>query len=106
MPPRIVNLAELNRMAADGADIMRQPREVVINGLQEAVAQLGAHDDSVLIDVLERLIIVISEKETNVKVEAIDFKPLIAILAPKPYRFEIERNQRGQMTSVLVTPEL
>lgn len=106
MPPKIIKLAKLNQMAAEGADIMRQPREVVVDGLQEMVAQLGAHDDSALIDILEQLIIVIDKKETSVKVEAVDFKPLIAILTPKPYRFEIERNQRGQMTSVLAVPEV
>ena len=123
MPPKTMRLAELNRLTEKGAQVSREPREVVLDGLSAIVEQLEAiashnadglqkamvglttviaqKNDSGLREAIDELTNVIAAKD--MKAGAMDLTPLIAALKPREpvnYRFEMIRNQRGDLMAV------
>ena len=105
--PDPIKLSEVRRLQQQGADIQHQPREVIVKGL-EAIANKLGHDD--LLTAVKDLTEVISKKDTGgleVEIDPVDFAPLIKVLQerkPPRYKFEIVRNNRGQMESVIAEP--
>lgn len=107
--PDVISMDDLRALAAGGAKVNREPREVVVGGLDSIIVQLKAiaeKRDNEMLRAIEGLAAAMSEKGEDR--EETDLAPLIAAIAtPKcrpTYHFKIERNDRGLISAVTATP--
>ena len=109
--PDVISMDDLRALAAGGARVNREPREVVVGGLDSIIVQLKAiaeKRDNEMLRAIEGLAAALVEKGEGR--EPMDMAPLIAAIAARStkcrptYRFEIERNDRGLISAVTATP--
>lgn len=104
MGKRVVNINELSKLMRNGAQVEVEreesgPQEVIIEGLIAQLEAIANRRDEELIAALQALG---AQSPTGT-----DLTPLIEALKPRPpvaYEFDIDRNNRGQITKILATP--
>lgn len=106
MAKRTLNLADITQMMSAGAQIKVDrepagPQEIVIKGLVEQLEAIGKKRD----DELAQAVLALAKSiQSSDAPSPADMTLLIEALKPVPYEFDIDRNNRGQISKVLAMP--
>ena len=118
---KTIKAADVAALRDSGVDIVREKREVAVDGLQSLVEQferiaraneaIAAKRNTDLLEAINKLTLAVSSK----KIDTVDLRPVLAQLValqemqltPQDhpvYTFDIKRNSRGLSTQIIAQP--